>query len=128
MDPVTMVVIPGFLGGLALAAVSIVRQRRQREAPSFVVPTRLALSTDIINMATIKVAGIGGLGLVAMALIVAIEVPRVGQTMALGFLLGSAGAVTVILGHRRTPPLPTSSRSIGANNILAIDAAAVARS
>ena len=70
MDPVTMIVVPGFLGGLVLAIV---------------------------------------------------DVPMIGFSIALGFTFGLAGAVAVILRHRRTPPLPSSGRHMGANDVLSLD-------
>jgi hypothetical protein len=77
--------------------------------------------TDVINIARIRVAGIGGLGLVAMALLVALFVPRIGQELAIGGLLGVGLAAFLILRRRRTGPLPSSGQTMGANNILAID-------
>lgn len=122
MNPVTMIVVPGFFGGLVLAIVVILLQRRQRQAPSFVAPPpHLPISTDVINMASIKVAGVGGLGLVAMAFVVAMDVPMIGLSVALGFIFGLAGALAAILRHRRTAPLPSSGRHMGANDVLSID-------
>lgn len=46
--------------------------------------SREALSTHIINIAHIRVAGVGGLGLVAMALVVAWFLPRVWQHLRSG--------------------------------------------
>lgn len=58
------------------------------------------ISTDPINIASIRVAGIGGLGLVAMAAIVAWYVPgiRVATLVALG--AGAALAVALIAWRR----------------------------
>ena len=47
------------------------------------------LSSEVINASRIRVAGVGGLGLVAMALTVAIGVPGVGIPLALGGALGT---------------------------------------
>ena len=56
-DPVTAVLVPGFLGGLVVAAMILPLQHRRREAPTVVMPYRpLPISTDVINMASIKVA------------------------------------------------------------------------
>ena len=81
--------------------------------------------TDVINAARIRVAGIGGLGLVTMALIVAWNVPRIGQELSIGGLLGVVLAAVLILRRRRTGPLPTSSGRSGANTVLSIDEPAV---
>jgi hypothetical protein len=77
--------------------------------------------TDVINAARIRVSGIGGLGLVAMALVVAWNVPRIGQELAVGGLLGVALAAVLILRRRRTGPLPTSGGRPGANTVLSIN-------
>src|SRR5687768_1220518 len=109
MDPATAVLIPGVLGGLVFAAIVVALQRRQHAAPTVVVPVRLPITSDVINMASIKVAGLGGLGLVVMAAAVAVDVPRIGQSVAVGFGLGLVGAVAAIV-WRHTEPLPSSSR------------------
>jgi hypothetical protein len=97
-DPVTAVVVPGFLGGLVIAAVSVLLQRRRHHAPSLIVPYRpLTISTDVINMASIKVAGVGGLGLVALSAVVALNVPRIFEATAMGLALGACMAVILIV-------------------------------
>ena len=72
-------------------------------------------------MASIRVAGVGGLGLVAMALTVALNVPRIGDTLAIGLMLGLALAAGLIVARRRVGPMPSSGRHGGANAVLAID-------
>ena len=124
MDPVVLVVVPGLLGGLVIALAVFLRQRPGSHTSSLAAPTRSEpLSTDIINAASIKVAGIGGLGLVAMAVAVALNVPRIGQTLAIGLLLGLALAALMILRRRTTGAMPSSGEQAGANTTLAIDAA-----
>lgn len=78
-------------------------------------------STDVINAARIRVAGIGGLGLLAMALVVAFNVPRIGLTLAAGALAGVALAAVLIVLRRKAGPLPASGGRPGATTILAID-------
>lgn len=122
MDPVTLVVVPGFLGGLVIAAVVLLLQRRGTRTPSVVVPYRPApLSTDVINMASIKVAGVGGLGLVAMAAAVALDVPRIGEAVATGIGCGAVIALIMIWRRRRTGPMGSSAQVFGANTVLAIE-------
>ena len=121
MDPVTLVVIPGFLGGLVIALVVLLLQRRGGQHPSLVMRKDLPLSTDVINMASIKVAGVGGLGLVAMAAAVALDVRRIGETVAVGLVCGCVIAVVMIVARRRSGALPSSGRGPGANTTLAID-------
>ena len=81
----------------------------------------MADKKDVINIASIRVAGVGGLGLVAMAAALAWSIPRIGQTMALGAVLGAGLAVVLILWRRRLGPIPTSSGRPGANTTLSID-------
>lgn len=122
MDPVTLVIVPGFLGGLVLALVVILSNRRDRRVSRVVIPYRAERpSTDVINMASIKVAGVGGLGLVAMAAAVALDVPHIGQSVAVGLGLGAIMAVIMILRARRRGPMPTSGGRMGANTTLSID-------
>ena len=97
-DPVTAVVVPGFLGGLVIAAVIVLLEQRRHRAPSLVVPYRpLPISTDVINMASIRVAGIGGFGLVALSAAVALNVPRIFDTVAVGLGLGVCMALVMIV-------------------------------
>ena len=97
LDPATLLLIPGVLGGLLLALVL----RRLNRQDAVAVPFHPEpLSTDVINMAHVKVAGIGGLGLVAMALVVASVIPQIGRSLAIGFLAGTAFAVALILFNR----------------------------
>ena len=123
MDPVTLVIVPGLIGGIVVAVLFSWWQRRNSSSPPVAMPVRREiLSTDVINMASIKVAGIGGLGLVAMAAAVALDVPRIGQTVALGFGLGLIVAAVLIVRRRRAGgPMPSSGQGLGANTTLAID-------
>ena len=59
-------------------------------------------SPDHINMAHIRVAGVGGLGLVAMAAVVAWNVPEIGDVMAFALVAGVVLAVALIAWRRRT--------------------------
>ena len=123
MDPVSMIVVPGFLGGLIIALVVFLRQRGSSRNSSLSRSVQAEpLSTDIINMSSIKVAGVGGLGLVAMALAVALDLPRIGLTIGLGLVLGMALARVMIVRRRARGPMPSSGRQAGANTTLAIDA------
>jgi hypothetical protein len=114
-----LIVIPGFLGGLVIALVIALRHRRGPASTD--VFSRGRLSTDVINMSSIKVAGVGGLGLVAMALVVALNVERIGQSLAIGLVFGVGLAAALILFRRRSGPMPSSGEHGGANTVLAID-------
>ena len=117
MDPVTLILIAGFIGGAALAAI-IFRLQHPEGTADHVRFT----PTDVINAAHIRVAGVGGLGLVAMATAVALAVPRIRLTLAIGCALGFGLAAALIYYRRRGGPLPSSGRRGGANTVLSIDA------
>jgi len=65
-------------------------------------------STDMINMARIRVAGVGGLGMVAMSLVVAAFVPSIRFSMAIACALGVVLAAVLIAFRRRKGPLMTT--------------------
>ena len=122
----TALLVASAAGGIVVALLLSVAHRLrpgQRQSDAFAQGTK-AKGTDVINIASIRVAGIGGLGLVAMALAVALTIPRIGQTVALGAVLGAGLAVGLILWRRRLGPMPTSGRHPGANTTLSIDEAA----
>ena len=79
-------------------------------------------TTDVINMAHIKVAGVGGLGLVFVALAVGLDIPEIGQAQAIALAFGIVFAVGLILWRRRRGPMPSSGGQMGANTMLSIDA------
>jgi hypothetical protein len=118
MDPATFVLALGFLGGLVIA---LLIRGRGRQTPTTRDPFA-PISTDVINVARVRVAGVGGLGLVAMALVVAAFVPSIRQSLALGLTLGVVLAVVLILWRRRRGPMPSSGRHAGATTTLSIDA------
>jgi hypothetical protein len=119
MDLILFLVIPGFFGGLVMALLILKRQRKsEKRAVAEVGDDRI--SSDI-NISRIRVAGIGGLGLVAMAIVVALNVPRIGQSLAAGLLLGMLFGAILILRRRRAGPVASSGRRPGANTVLSID-------
>ncbi len=74
--------------------------------PKFSGPRRLPpVTTDPINMAHVPVAGIGGLGLVAAAVVVMFVLPETGIAIGSGLILGVVLAV-VLVGWRRRRQLP----------------------
>ena len=122
VDPVTLVLVPGVLGGVILAWVIFRLQHRSSAEGSTDAFSRNGRSSDVINMAHIRVAGIGGLGLVAMAATVAFNVPRIGQALAIAAVAGAVFAVVLIAWRRKAGALPSSGARPGANTVLAIDA------
>jgi hypothetical protein len=89
----------GAIGGLLLLTLI----RRLNRAPddgasdSFL---RDGLSTDVINFSRIRVTGVGGLALVAVAVAIAFTIPFVGVSLALG-LLGGLLLSVAIATYRR---------------------------
>ena len=59
-----------------------------------------SVTPDAINMAHIRVAGIGGLGLVAMAGVVAWNVPAIGVATVLAVTGGVALAAALVMWRR----------------------------
>jgi hypothetical protein len=121
MEPLLLIGIPGVLGGILLALFFI----RFGGGPSRETgEARLdPPSTNMINMARIRVSGVGGLGMVAMAVTVAIFVPRIRLTMIIALLLGAAMAALMIAVRRRSGSLPSSTHP-GAHAMLPFDAPA----
>jgi hypothetical protein len=92
--------LPAVVGGLLLAGVLVRVNRR----PSSGVVMRSALepmSPDLINMAHIRITGVGGLGMLGAALVAAISLPEIGVALVAGLGLGAALAVGLIAYRRR---------------------------
>ena len=104
METVLFVLV-GLAGGLVLAL--LIAGRRQG-TPSTFVPRRLAApSASLINMAHIRVEGVGGLGLVIVAVAVAIVDPRIRLTLIIAAVLGTGLALVMIALRRRNGALPS---------------------
>ncbi len=117
MEPLLMILVPGLLGGIVVALLAF-RVRPGRES----VSRRLEPpSPGLINMAHIPVDGIGGLGMVATAVTVAIFVPQIRFAMVTALLSGTAVAAVLIALRRRSGPLSTDNDHPGAHGIFGID-------
>lgn len=121
MTPIMTVVVAGLAGGLAMA-MWLLRFNRKRSNSPLDTGWSQDGPTDVINMAHIRVAGVGGLGLVLLAVAVAFGIPQIGKSMAAGLVLGALLAVVLILRRQATGPMPSSGQRPGANTALAIDA------
>ena len=109
------------IGGLIVAIV-LSRVSKRWGGPVRDVFGPNAASTDVINMAHIKVAGAGGFGLVIVALATGLDVPEIGQMVVLGFMLGIVLAVVLVAWRRkRGGPMPSSGGQMGANTMLSIE-------
>jgi hypothetical protein len=120
MDPATLMVIPGILGGLVIAFV-IFKLKRPARGPAPDAFARDPLSTDVINASRIRVSGIGGLGLVVIAATMAYAIPQIAVSLVAGLTAGIAMAAVLILRRRHNGPMPSSGQQPGANTTLAID-------
>jgi hypothetical protein len=69
-------------------------------------------------MNSIKVAGLGGLGLVILSLVVALNFRLTAVVLVLGLAGGTLGALLVILYRRRHGPMGSSSQGPGARVML----------
>jgi hypothetical protein len=119
MAPLVIFVAAGLIGGLIMALTFI---RFQKGSDLESGTSRLQPpSTNAINMARIRVTGVGGLGMVAMSVAVAVFVPRIRMTMVIGLLLGAALAAVLIARRRRNGPLPSSSQHPGAHSMLTLE-------
>lgn len=113
MEALLLVLVPGVLGGIALAFlvfrlhVSGTGRRGSLEPPS----------PGLINMAHIPVDGVGGLGLVAMAVVVAIFVPSIRYAMVTALVSGTTLGGILIARRRASGPLPSGGDRPGAHTI-----------
>ena len=120
MDPVTLLTVLAFVGGLVVAPLLALFNRSSRIRES--LPRRDdAPLVDAINIAHIRVTGIAGLGFVLLALAVAVYIPSIGVSLATGAALGIVFAVVLILRRRRMGPLPSSGGRPGTNTTLSIE-------
>ncbi|MGH9374514.1 MAG: hypothetical protein ACRD15_23600 [Vicinamibacterales bacterium] len=119
MEPLLIILVPGLLGGLVLALLIAGTPQR---AASPVVPRRLAApSPGLINMAHIHVEGVGGLGMVAAVVAVAVSDPRIRLATILASVLGTGLALVLIAMRRRNGALPSSGDGPGDRSTLRID-------
>jgi hypothetical protein len=77
----------GMLGGLLMLVV-IRRLNRLPDDSAADVFLRDGLSTDVINFSRLRVSGVGGLGLVAVAISMGFALPPVGLALAVGLFGG----------------------------------------
>ena len=121
MEAIIVLAIAGVVGGLAMAAW-LFRFNRTHSTNPLDARAPQDGPTDIINMAHIRVEGVGGVGMVLMAIAVALGIPQVGKSMAAGLLLGGLMAMILIRCRMASGPMPSSGQRPGANTTLAIDA------
>ena len=118
MEPLLIVLVPGVLGGIILAALLISKRITLRTDG---VDRRLAApSPSLINMARIPVEGGGGLGIVAAVIAVALAEPRIRVVIGIAALLGGGLAWVLILLRRRRGPLVSGGDDSGPHSVLGL--------
>jgi hypothetical protein len=119
MEPLLIILVPGVLGGLVLA---LLIGGHRKGTPSTFVPKRLAdPSPALINMARIQVEGVGGLGMVAAVVVVAVSDPRIRLAIIMASVLGAGLALVLIAMRRRTGALSSSGDGPDEGSPLRID-------
>jgi hypothetical protein len=106
MDPLLFILIPGLFGGLVLALLIAVTRRGT--SATFVPRHLEAPSPSLINMAHIRVEGVGGLGMVAAVVIVALTDSRIRLATIMAIVLGGGLALVLIAMRRRNGSLPST--------------------
>jgi len=122
MESLAILVALGLIGGGAIALL-VIKLRMHLGGPTGAdVFVNKPLSTDVINMASIKVAGVGGFGMVVVSALVALTIPAVGVSVGTGLVTGTLMALFLIRRRQRNGVMPSSTKGPGANTVLAIDA------
>jgi hypothetical protein len=123
MEPLLMILIPGVIGGVLLALliasapprIKSVAVRRQLSAPT----------PFLINMAHIRVEGLGGLGMVAAVVAVAIAEPRIRIATLLAAVLGCVLAFALVVARRRKGAFPSAGDGPDERSVLHLESPAL---
>ena len=119
MEPLLIVLVPGVFGGLVLALI-LAGDRWKRSTT--VVPRRLAApSPALINMARIPVEGVGGLGMVAAVIAVAVTDPRIRVATIVAAILGGGLALLLIAMRKHNGSLPSGGDGSDYGSTLHLD-------
>jgi uncharacterized transporter YbjL len=111
----------GLASGAVVAYVLIRLHRRSRADVDSELAHIEQISFDVINFSHLQVVGFGGFALVFMCAMVAIVMPPVGLSLAIGAAAGTIVAILLIVRRGKAGPISSSSRSPGANTTLHLD-------
>ncbi len=121
MDVGLSLMLPGLLGGLIIAAL-LAGLNRRPSSPGVVARSVLEpLSPDTINMAHIRVAGTGGLGLVVAIIIIAMYLPELRYALSISLGLGAALAAILIVARAKAGRTDSDDRGPHAHAMLPLD-------
>lgn len=109
--------LPALVGGLLVAVVLLLV--KPRLSPTVV--TLEPISPDLINMAHIRVAGLGGLGMLGAVVVTAISLPEIGVALAAAIGLGAVMAVALIAYRGRGRTLGADGQEGPPPTLLALD-------
>lgn len=89
------------IGGGVTAAALIFSHSRERHA-SFSDDRfeREGVAGDVLNMSRVRVAGLGGVGLVLVAVLAAFQFPLTAATLLIGVVGGALGGIAAIMWRR----------------------------
>jgi len=110
LDPaVAWFAIPAAIGGLLTAGVIFAAHRsRHLEHLEEATDAADSLTLGMFNLSTVNPAGIGGLGLIVMAAVIAAQYREIQYVLALGAIGGTTMAAWLI--HHRRVQAPTPAR------------------
>ena len=120
MNIALALVVPGLVGGLFLAGLLARLNRR----PSSGVVHRSTLdpiSPDVINMAHIRVAGVGGLSMIAAGIVIAVSLPEIGFSLLAGVGFGAMIAVGLVVYRSRATAARPGGHDGLPPSVLALD-------
>jgi len=118
MEPLLIILVPGVIGGVVLSL--LIMRLRRTTPPTFVAKRLEPTSPSLINMSSIKVEGLGGLGMVAAVIAVAIADPRIRLAIIIAGVLGGGLALFLIRARRSSGGLH-SGDDPGADSLLHLE-------
>jgi hypothetical protein len=110
-------IVPATFGAVIAGAMLLMRRGGSRPVRANRDPFVEDRPSDVINMARIRVAGFGGLGMIVVAITLAFVYPRIGDTVLLGVAGGVVAAGFVILYRRQSGPLASGDNGVGGRSV-----------